>query len=339
MRSSGAIIDDLAGVVGIDEAGEDAGLGDALRIARVRRLAHDRDVIVGRAGEAVVAPERPRIDHRHLDDQSLRPALRDLHAADRQRRRIFDRAGEVRRDRDDHMARRDAELRRRWTIAPLSFHSILRTGAPSLIALPSLAATRRATVCVPPITRSSCAGPNSASMLVAGADQPAEMQHGDFFRACARHRADFGGDEFARAVVLDVLAQPFREGHGVEPRRVGMLPRRLRVDRLRDLVDRDLGLLDQVAAGKAGVGVVLDAVILVGVEDAALQRHQVLTGRRIRLAAHLLDQRVEALLRRADPLPAEIDERAVLHPHRPGAAADAPARFQHHDFAPACFSR
>ena len=50
----------LAGIVGIDEAGEDAGLRDALRIARIRGLAHDRDVIVGRAGKAVVAPERPR---------------------------------------------------------------------------------------------------------------------------------------------------------------------------------------------------------------------------------------------------------------------------------------
>ena len=35
-----------------------------------------------------------------------------------------------------------------------------------------------------------------------------------------------------------------------------------------------LAFVDQVAAGKAGVGVVLDAVIFIGVENAALQRQR-----------------------------------------------------------------
>ena len=74
-----------------------------------------------------------------------------------------------------------------------------------------------------------------------------------------------------------------REGEAVEPHRVGMRPRRLAVDRQREIVHRLLGLGVEIAAGKVRVGVVLDAVIFVGVEDAALQRHQAATGRRIGL--------------------------------------------------------
>src|SRR3954452_4955476 len=47
---------------------------------------------------------------------------------------------------------------------------------------------------------------------IAGMDQPTEMKHGDFLRACARHRADLGGQQFPYALILDAFAQVLREG-------------------------------------------------------------------------------------------------------------------------------
>ena len=217
------------------------------------------------------------------------------------------------------------------TTAPRSLHSILRTGWPSLIALPSLSATRRATVCVPPMTRSACAGPNSAlRSSQARISQPRcsiEISSG----------LALGTEPTSVATSLRTLSfSTFWRSHSanvIESSRAASacVHGACAVDRHREIVHRFLGLGVEIAAGKARVGVVLDAVIFVGVEDAALQGRQARARRGIGLAAHLLDQRVEALLRGADPLAAEIHEGAVLHLDRPRAAADALARFQHHD--------
>ena len=219
-----------------------------------------------------------------------------------------------------------------WTVAPLSFHSILRTGC----AEPDRAAELLGDACArPSACRRSRARPapgrtarrcrrrrGSASRDAAWRSLPGSRSAPSrlrWRRACARSRSRRSGAAI-RAKVTPSSRTASGCFHGA-----------CAVDRHREIVHRFLGLGVEIAAGKVRVGVVLDAVIFVGVEDAALQRHQAAAGRRIGLGPHFLDQRVEALLRRADPLPAEIHEGAVLHPHRPGAAADALARLQHHD--------
>ena len=250
----------LAGVVGIDEAGEDAGLRHALRIARIRGLAHDRDVIVGRAGEAVVAPERPRIDHRHLDDEALRPALRDLHRGSpamtaHTRSRPRGSAGSRRsRGAPRRSAHRNARSRPGRST---------RSCAPAAPSRSEPRASRRhggrRSACRRS-TRSACAGPNSASMLSqARISQP----------RCSIEISSalaLGTEPTSVAISLRTLSfstfsrSHSREGQAVEPHRVGVRPRRLAVDRQREVVHRLLGLGVDVAAGKARVGIVLDAV-------------------------------------------------------------------------------
>jgi hypothetical protein len=71
-----------------------------------------------------------------------------------------------------------------------------------------------------------------------------------------------------------------------------------------------------------------DAVVALWIDDATLQ-HDARSQRPIGLAAHLLDERHEPVLRRPNPLRPEIDPRAVRSLERQRAPAYAVARFQH----------